>query len=161
MGKTWFNRFETLTHSQREEEIEKGCEEEREGYPVPIFPPLSFGIVRLLTGWMSFCSEVLGMWEEHGWSLLNLIGAFVLNLGCSKWLFLVNRRGFEPQGINQRSYGQIWFNWVRRMPCFLHNLGKKVAQIHGLMFPRHGKSSEIAFGCCSRQGQPLRVSFVF
>ena len=31
MGKTWFNKYETLTHSQQEEEIEKGCEEEREG----------------------------------------------------------------------------------------------------------------------------------
>ena len=31
---------ETLTHSQREEEIERVCEKEREGSPVPIFPPL-------------------------------------------------------------------------------------------------------------------------
>ena len=33
MGKTWFNRSKTLTHSHREEEIERGCEEEREGSP--------------------------------------------------------------------------------------------------------------------------------
>ena len=55
------------------------------------------------------------------------LGPFILNLGCSKWLFLVNRIGFEPQGINQRGYGQIWFNWVRGMPYFLHNLRNKVA----------------------------------
>ncbi|KAK9985605.1 hypothetical protein SO802_030556 [Lithocarpus litseifolius] len=40
MGKTWFNRSETSTHSHREEEIEGGREEEREGSFVPIFPPL-------------------------------------------------------------------------------------------------------------------------
>ena len=33
-----------------EEKIERGHEEEREGSPIPIFPPLRFGIVRLLTG---------------------------------------------------------------------------------------------------------------
>ena len=44
------NKSETLTHSHREEEIERGCEEESEGFPIPIFPPPSFGIVRLLTG---------------------------------------------------------------------------------------------------------------
>ena len=33
------NRFKTSTHSQREEEIKTGCEEEREGSQVPIFPP--------------------------------------------------------------------------------------------------------------------------
>ena len=32
------NRFKTSTHSQREEEIKKGCEEGREGSLVPIFP---------------------------------------------------------------------------------------------------------------------------
>ena len=41
-------RFENSTHSQREEEIERGCEEEREGSPVPVFPPLNFRIVRML-----------------------------------------------------------------------------------------------------------------
>ena len=66
IGKTWFNRFETLTRSQREKEIERGCEEEKEGSPVTIFLPPSFEIVRLLTGRMSFCSEVLGMWVKRG-----------------------------------------------------------------------------------------------
>ena len=46
----WFNTFETSTYSHREEEIERGCEEEREVSPVPIFTPLRFGIVRLLIG---------------------------------------------------------------------------------------------------------------
>ena len=41
---------ETLGHSHPEEEIKGGCEEEREGSSVPIFPPPSSGIVRLLTG---------------------------------------------------------------------------------------------------------------
>ena len=58
MGKMWFNRFETSTHSHREEEIERGREEEREGSPVPIFPPLRFGIVRMFLGLVGFCSQV-------------------------------------------------------------------------------------------------------
>lgn len=43
-------RFETQTHSQQEEEIERCCEEKREGFPIPIFLTLSFRIVRMLTG---------------------------------------------------------------------------------------------------------------
>ena len=35
----------TSTHNQREKKIERGCEEEREGSPVPIFPPLPTRIV--------------------------------------------------------------------------------------------------------------------
>lgn len=42
------NRYETLSHSQREEEIEKGREEEREDSIVSIFPPIDFRIVRIL-----------------------------------------------------------------------------------------------------------------
>ena len=49
MGKMWFNRSETSTHSHLEEETERGHEEEREGSHVSIFSPLRFGIVRLLT----------------------------------------------------------------------------------------------------------------
>ena len=45
----WLNGSETLTHSNPKEEIEGGREEEREGSSVLIFPPPSFGIVRLLT----------------------------------------------------------------------------------------------------------------
>ena len=42
--------FETLTHSQLEEEIERDCEEEREGSPILIFPPLNFRIVKMSLG---------------------------------------------------------------------------------------------------------------
>ena len=42
-------RSEISTHSQQEE-IERGCKEEREGSPVPIFSPLSFRILRMLVG---------------------------------------------------------------------------------------------------------------
>ena len=31
------------------------------------------------------------------------------------------------QGLNQRGYGQICFIWLRRLDCFLHNLGNEVA----------------------------------
>ena len=38
--KAWkHNKSEISTNSHPEEEIERGCEEEREGFPVPIFPP--------------------------------------------------------------------------------------------------------------------------
>ena len=43
--------------------------------------------------------------------------------------FLVNKRGFKPQGINQRGCGQICFGWVKRLVCFLHNLGNEVGLI--------------------------------
>ena len=42
--------FETLTHSQLEEEIERDCEEEREGSPILIFPPPNFRIVKMSLG---------------------------------------------------------------------------------------------------------------
>ena len=32
------------------EEIKRGCEEESEGSPIPIFPPLYFKIARMLAG---------------------------------------------------------------------------------------------------------------
>ena len=65
--KAWkHNKSETSTHSHLEKEIERGCEEEREGSPILIFSPPNFGVVRLLTGLMEFCSEISGMWVECG-----------------------------------------------------------------------------------------------
>ena len=72
---------ETLGHSHPEEEIERGREEEREGFPIPIFPPPSFGIVRLLTGWMGFYFEVSGMWVERGWFCFKLKIEFYIEFG--------------------------------------------------------------------------------
>jgi len=40
--------FEISTYSQQEDEIERGCEEEIDGSPVPIFPPPDFRIVRII-----------------------------------------------------------------------------------------------------------------
>ena len=82
----------------------------------------------MLVGLMGFCSKVSVMWVKCSRFILNLIGAFCIEFGgaLSDW-FLVNRRGFELQGLNQRSYGQICFNWVRGLACFLHNLGNEVA----------------------------------
>ena len=99
-GETWFNRSETLTHSHPEEEIKRGHEEERKGSPIPIFPPPYF---------------------EYDWGLL------YWTWGARSDWFLVNRRGFEPQGFNQRGYGQICSNWVRELACFLLDFGNKVA----------------------------------
>ena len=42
------NKSETSTHSLREEKIERGCEEEMGGFPLPLFPPPSFRIVKML-----------------------------------------------------------------------------------------------------------------
>ena len=55
---------ETSTHSHQEEEIERGCEEEREGSPVLIFPPLRFRIVKMFLGLVGFCSQVLALWGK-------------------------------------------------------------------------------------------------
>ena len=60
---------------------ERGCEEEREGSPVPIFPPPSFGIVRLLTGWMGFCFKISGMWVERGSFSVELMRKFYIEFG--------------------------------------------------------------------------------
>ena len=57
---------ETSTHSHQEEEIERDCEEEREGSPVPIFPPLRFRIVKMFLGSVGFCSQVLALWGKRG-----------------------------------------------------------------------------------------------
>ena len=52
------NKSETSTHSHPEEEIERGCEEEREGSPILIFSPLRFGIVNIFPSLVGFCSQV-------------------------------------------------------------------------------------------------------
>ena len=56
----------TSTHSQQEEEIQRSCEEEREGSHVPIFPPLSYKIMRMLVGRMGFRSKVSALWGKRG-----------------------------------------------------------------------------------------------
>ena len=60
------NKSETSTHSHPEEEIERGCEEEREGSPIPIFSPLRFGIVRIFPSSVGFCSQVSALWGKCG-----------------------------------------------------------------------------------------------
>ena len=61
-----------MTHSHGEEEIERGCKEEREGSLVPIFPSLSFEIVRMFPGSVGFCSQVSIVWGKHGSTSLKL-----------------------------------------------------------------------------------------
>ena len=61
---------ETSTHSHQEEEIERGCEEEKESSPVPIFPPLRFRIVKMFPDSVDFCSQVLALWGKRGWFIL-------------------------------------------------------------------------------------------
>ena len=55
--------------------------EERKGSPVPIFPPPpNSRIVRLLTGWIEFCSEVSGLWVKRGCPLYELKREFYIEL---------------------------------------------------------------------------------
>ena len=65
IGKTWFNKSKTSTHSHTENEIEGGREEEKEGSPVPIFPPPSFRIVRIFPDSMGFGSQVSALWGKR------------------------------------------------------------------------------------------------
>ena len=58
-------KYNTLIHSHNLE-IERCCEEEREGSFVPIFPLPSFGIMWILAGWMGFCSKVSPLWIKRG-----------------------------------------------------------------------------------------------
>ena len=60
------NKSKTSTHSHQEEGIERGCEEEREGSPVPIFPPLRFRIVRMFPGSVGFDSQVSTLQRKRG-----------------------------------------------------------------------------------------------
>ena len=53
-----------------------------ERFPVPIFPPTSFEIVKLLIGWMGFYSEVSSILEERGWWFFSWRKTLVLSLGC-------------------------------------------------------------------------------
>ena len=61
-----------MTHSHPEEEIERDCEEEREGFPIPIFPLLRFGIVRIFLRLVGFCSQVSALWGKRGSTGLKL-----------------------------------------------------------------------------------------
>jgi len=83
--KTWFNRSEILTHNELEEKIERGYKEEKKGSLVPIFPPLNFEIIKLLTGWMDFCFEFLGMCVKRGWFIYELKKDFYIEFGVLLW----------------------------------------------------------------------------
>ena len=50
----------------------RGCEEEREGSPISIFPPLRFGIVRIFPSSVGFCSQVSALWGKRGSTGLKL-----------------------------------------------------------------------------------------
>ena len=65
--KAWkHNKSEILTHNHPEEEIERGCEEEREGSPILIFSPLRFEIVNIFSSSVGFCSQVSALWGKCG-----------------------------------------------------------------------------------------------
>ena len=71
--KAWKHyKSETSTHSHLEKEIERGCEEEREGSPIPIFSPLKFRILRIFHNSMGFCSQVSALWGKCGLTSLKL-----------------------------------------------------------------------------------------
>ena len=75
------NRSKSSTHSQREKEIKRDYEEEKEGSLVPIFPPLRFRIVKMFPNSVDFCFQVLALWGKRGWFILNLIGVFCIEFG--------------------------------------------------------------------------------
>ena len=60
------SRSETSTHNYQEEGIERGCEEEKKGFPVSIFPLLRFKIVRTFPNLVGFCSKALALCGKHG-----------------------------------------------------------------------------------------------
>ena len=75
------NMSKTSTHNQREKKIERGCEEEREGSPIPIFPPLPTRIVWMLAGRMSFCSKISILRVERGGLVFELKREFYIEFG--------------------------------------------------------------------------------
>ena len=56
---------------------------------------------------------------KHAPLVLNLIVSFILNLGCFKWLVLVNRRGFGPQGVKQVVIFKFAFVWIKGRITFI------------------------------------------
>ena len=118
----WFNRSETSTHSHRKEE-------EREGSPIPIFPPPNFRIVRLLTSWMGFYSEISGMWVECGWFCFELMREFYIEFGVLLITgFWVVEEAFIPHDTNLVFWlGLLLFGeefgmllaWFWKQSCFL------------------------------------------
>ena len=66
------NKSKTSIHSHPEEEIERGCEEEREGSPILIFSPLRFEIVNIFPSSVGFCSQVSALWGKRGLTSLKL-----------------------------------------------------------------------------------------
>ena len=85
-----------MTRSHPEEKNEKGCEKEREGSPVPIFPPLRFRIVRIFPGSVSFCFHVSALWGKRGCPYIELKRVLYRIWGVANDWFLSSGRGFYP-----------------------------------------------------------------
>ena len=112
------NGSETSTYNQRKEKIERGCEEEKEGSPISIFPPLNFRIVRILTGWMAFYSKVSTLWGKHGWLIFELKKEFYIEFRVLLMIgFLVVEEAFISHDTNLVSWlGLLLFR--KSLTCF-------------------------------------------
>ena len=108
VGKMWFNKSETSTHSHQEEEIERSCEKQREGSPVPIFPPLRLRIVKMFPSLVGFCSQVSALWGKRGSTSLKLRPTIIEKRKLRK---VMRKRGkvslylyFHPQASKLSDY---------------------------------------------------------
>ena len=84
---------------------------EREGSLIPIFPPLNFKIVRMLTGWIRFCSKVSVMWAKCGWMIFELKKESYIKFGMLLMIgFLVVEEYFITHDTNLVSWlGMLLF----------------------------------------------------
>ena len=81
----------------KKRKIERGCEEEKEGFPVLIFPPLRFRIVRMFPASVGFCSQVSAIWGKHDWSIFEPKREFYIEFEVLLMTgFLVVKEAFIP-----------------------------------------------------------------
>ena len=121
-----------MTHSHLEEEIEKGCEEEREGSPIPIFPPLRFGIVRIFPSSVGFCSQVSALWGKRGSTGLKLRPTVTWR---RKLREVVRKRGKVPLYLYfQPQAPELWDCWLAKWAFALkfRSVGKTFSFVYKL-----------------------------
>ena len=81
------------------------CEEEKEGFLIPIFPPLRFKIVRMFPNLMGFCSQVLALWGKRGWIIFELKKESYIKFGVLLMIgFLVVKEAF----ITLNAISMMW-----------------------------------------------------
>ena len=68
------------TNSEKKE-IERGREIKKKGSPIPVLPPLSFGIVKILVSLLGFCVKVSSLRKKCDLPFVGWWLVFILSFG--------------------------------------------------------------------------------